>query len=165
MILVAYTILHVVISLVAILSGFVVVFGMMANRRKDRCTVFFLRMTALTSITGFFFPVHHLLPSHVVGLISLAALAVAYVARYRKGLAGGWRAAYVITAVLSLYLNVFVLVFQLFLKVPALKALAPTQSEPPFKIAQLAVLVFLAILGAVAARRFHPETAPAAKPA
>src|SRR5579863_3736755 len=98
MILVAYTILHVVISLIGILSGFVVLFGMMAGKRKDRCTVFFLRMTALTSLTGFFFPVHHLLPSHVVGLISLVALAVAYIARYRKGLAGGWRATYVITA-------------------------------------------------------------------
>jgi hypothetical protein len=104
-------------------------------------------------VTGYGFPFLHLLPSHVVGAISLVVLAVAIYARYARHLAGGWRGTYVIGAVIALYLNVFVLVVQSFLKVPALHALAPTQSEPPFAVAQLVVLVLFLVLGTLAVRR------------
>ena len=101
------------------------------------------------------------MPSHAVGILSLLVLAVALFALYTKHLAGGWRRAYVITAVIALYLNVFVLVAQLFAKVPALKELAPTQTEPPFKVAQGVVLVAFIVLGALAATRFHPQESTA----
>ena len=130
-----YTFLHVLISLVGIASGFVVLFGLLTKKRLDRWTALFLITTAATSVTGFGFPVHELLPSHKVGIISLVVLTAAFFARYRFHLAGSWRWIYVVGAVLALYFNVFVLVVQLFLKVPALKALAPTQKEPPFAAA------------------------------
>jgi hypothetical protein len=149
-----YTLLHVVISLVGIASGIVVVWGLLGRRRLDAWTLVFLTTTAATSLTGFGFPFTQLLPSHVVGAISLVTLAVAAVARYPRRLMGAWRRAYAITAVVSLYFNVFVLVVQLFLKVPALQSLAPTQSEPPFQVAQLGVLVVFVWLGVAAARRF-----------
>lgn len=149
-----YTLVHVVISLIGIASGLVVVGGLLGRRRLDGWTALFLTTTTLTSVTGFGFPFTQLLPSHVVGAISLVALAVAAVARYTKRLDGGWRRVYAIGAVVSLYLNVFVLVVQLFLKVPVLQGLAPTQSEPPFLVAQLAVLGLFAWLGVAAARRF-----------
>jgi len=149
-----YTLVHVVISLIGIASGIVVLGGLLGRRRLDAWTFVFLTTTVLTSLTGFGFPFTQLLPSHVVGAISLVALAVALVARYTKRLDGGWRRVYAITAVVSLYFNVFVLVVQLFLKVPALQNLAPTQSEPPFLVAQLAVLVLFVWLGLAAARRF-----------
>jgi hypothetical protein len=110
-----------------------------------------------TSVTGFFFPFHHFTPAYAVGIISLLLLALAIYARYSRHLAGAWRRVYVITALIALYLNVFVLIVQAFAKLPALKALAPTQSEPPFLLAQLVVLVLFIVLTAVAAIRFHNE--------
>ncbi|MDQ1387825.1 MAG: hypothetical protein QOF56_1279, partial [Acidobacteriaceae bacterium] len=118
-------------------------------------TKLFLWTTVATSATGFLFPFHRLLPSHLVGLVSLIVLAIATRAHSR------WRKTYVITAVIALYLNVFVLVAQLFMKVPALKALAPTQSEPPFQIAQLIVLVLFLVLGILAVKKFPRTESPA----
>jgi hypothetical protein len=152
-----YTLVHVVLSLVGIASGFIVLSGLLAARRLDRWTVVFLVTTAATSLTGFGFPFEHLLPSHIVGAISLLVLAMAIVARYPRHLVGGWARVYAIGAVVALYLNVFVLVVQAFLKSPTLNALAPTQSEPPFLVAQLVVLMLFVGLGIVAARRFKHQ--------
>src|ERR1700680_3196647 len=135
-----YTFLHVLISLIGIGSGLIVMFGFLTAKRLNGLTAVFLVTTVLTSVTGFGFPFDHLLPSHQVGIISLAVLAVAILARYVFHLTGAWRWIYVVGAVIALYLNVFVLVFQLFEKVPALKALAPTQCEPPFLVAQIVVM-------------------------
>ena len=153
-----FTFVHVVISLAGILSGLVVLFGLIAGKRLDGWTALFLITTVATSVTGFMFPFHKLLPSHVVGAISLMVLAIAILARYSRHLAGGWRLTYVISAVIALYLNVFVLIVQLFEKVPALNALAPTQSELPFKITQLVVLAIFVVLGIFAARGFREQT-------
>jgi hypothetical protein len=151
----AYTLFHVVISLIGIGSGLVVVAGLVRRRRLDQWTVIFLVTTAATSLTGFGFPVSGFLPSHAIGILSVAVLAVAAVARYPKHLAGAWRMAYAIAAVVALYFNVFVLVVQLFRRVPALSALAPTQSEPPFAIVQGVVLALFVALGVAAAKRFR----------
>jgi hypothetical protein len=151
-----FTLVHVVLSLIGIGSGLVVLYGMLRNKRMNSGTALFLATTVLTSVTGFFFRFEKLLPSHVVGIISLAVLAVAIVARYLRNMAGSWRAAYVITAAIALYLNVFVLIVQLFRKVPALKALAPTQSEPPFAITQVVVVVIFIVLAIFAVKKFHP---------
>jgi hypothetical protein len=157
MILSAFTFFHVVISLVAIASGFVIVYGLLTSKRLDGWTALFLATTVATSVTGFMFPAHHLTPGHVLGIISLIVLTFAIVARYRYRLVGGWRRTYAITAVTALYFNVFVLIAQLFEKVPALKELAPTQSEAPFKIAQLVALLVFAALATRAAMKFHSE--------
>jgi hypothetical protein len=141
-----FTIFHVAISLIAIVAGFVVAYGMLTGRRLDGWTALFLITTMATSVTGFFFPVHHFMPSHGVGIISLIALPIAIYARYGRHLAGAWRWIYVVSSLFSLYLNVFVLIVQSFLKVPALKALAPTQTETPFKLTQLVVLVGFVVL-------------------
>jgi hypothetical protein len=148
-----FTLVHVLISLAGIGMGLVVLFGLLARKRLDGWTAAFLVTTVATSVTGFGFPFDHLLPSHIVGIISLVVLALAIVARYPLGLAGAWRRTYVITATIALYFNVFVLVVQSFQKVPALRALAPTQSEPPFAIAQGAVLLLFIGLGTVATLR------------
>jgi hypothetical protein len=153
-----FTLLHVLISLAGIATGLVVLFGLITNRRLPRWTAAFLAATVLTSATGFLFHSASFGPPHVLGIISLVALAAALFALYGRKLAGGWRAAYVVTAVLSLYLNVFVGVVQAFQKVPALHALAPKGSEPPFAVAQLVVLVAFGVLGFLAVRRFHPTT-------
>ncbi len=150
-----FTLLHVLISLAGIGSGFVVVYGLLTRRPLEGWTKIFLATTALTSLTGFLFPVEHLLLSHVVGLISLVALTIAIVARYALHLGGAWRWIYVVCAVLALYLNCFVAVVQSFLKVPALKVLAPTQKEPPFLMAQLAVMAIFVVLGILAVKKFH----------
>jgi len=152
-----FTTLHVIISLIAIAVGLVVVYGMVGSNPMGRWTALFLLATILTSVTGFFFPFAHLLPSHILGLISLVVLAIALFARYGRHLDGAWRWIYASTAVLALYLNVFVLVVQGFLKVPALHALAPTQGEPPFAIAQTVVLILFVLVGALAVWKFHPE--------
>ena len=152
-----YTLLHVLLSLAGIGSGLVVLSGFLTGRLVDRWTAIFLATTALTSITGFGFPFDHLLPSHIVAIMSLVALAFAVPARYRFHLAGAWRWVYVIGSAVALYFNVFVLVVQSFEKVPALKALAPTQKEPPFVVAQLLVLLIFATLTVLATVRFHPE--------
>jgi hypothetical protein len=147
MILAAYTLIHVVISLIGIGTGFVVLAGLLKGQRLDGWTKLFLWTTVLTSVTGFGFPVDHVTPGHVIGVISLVLLAIAIVARYSKKMAGGWRPAYVISAMMAQYLNVFVLIVQSFMKVPALKALAPTQSEAPFAVTQIVVLVtFIALI-------------------
>jgi hypothetical protein len=158
-ILTAFTLFHVVISLAGILSGFVVAAGLLNSKRLDGWTTFFLATTIATSVTGFFFPVHHFMPSHAVGILSLVLLAIALVARYQRRLAGPWRWIYVITAMLAQYLNVFVLIVQSFAKIPSLKSLAPTQTEPPFKITQLIVLVIFIAFIVIAAKRFHPKPA------
>lgn len=150
-----YTIVHVAISLVAILAGIVVLYAMLAKQEWVCWTKLFLATTVLTSLTGFFFPYHGFTPAIGTGIISIVVLALAIYARYARKLAGGWRKIYVIGAVIALYLNVFVLVVQLFLKVPALKNLAPTQHEPPFAIAQLTVLVVFLVLGILAVARYR----------
>jgi uncharacterized membrane protein SirB2 len=152
-----FTLVHVVISLAGIGSGLVVVFGLLAGKRLDGWTALFLVTTVATSVTGFGFPFDHLLPSHKVGIISLVVLAIAILARYVFHLAGAWRWIYVVCAVIALYLNVFVLVVQAFEKVPALQALAPTQKEPPFLVAQLVVLAIFIALGIFAVKRFHNQ--------
>jgi hypothetical protein len=154
----AFTTLHVIISLIAIVSGIIVMFGLLGSKRMPVMTAIFLLFTILTSATGFLFPFEKLLPSHMVGILSLVLLAIACIALYVMKLSGPWRSIYVVTAMASLYLNIFVLVIQAFLKVPALHALAPSEppSEPPFAVVQGIVLVFfvIAIIGAV--RRFRP---------
>ena len=161
MFLAAYTVVHTLISLVGIVSGLVVLFGLLTGKRLDRWTAAFLATTVATSVTGFGFPVDRFLPSHAVGIISLVVLGVAIVARYRRHLAGTWRPIYVVAAVVALYFNVFVGIVQAFRRVPALNALAPTQSEPPFQIAQLGALVLFVALGIVAVIRFRPLIAGA----
>ena len=150
-----FTQFHVLISLIGIVAGFVVIFGMLGGNSLPVWTALFLVMTVATSVTGFMFPFQKLLPSHIVGIISLVLLAVAIYALYGAHLAGPFAVVYVVTAVLSQYLNFFVLIVQSFQKVPRLKKLAPTQTETPFKIAQgVALLVFVA-LGIGAGLSFH----------
>ena len=152
-----FTLIHVGISLAAILSGFAVLCGMLAAKRLDGWTAVFLVTTVLTSATGFFFPFHGVTPAIVVGIISLVVLAAAIFARYARSLSGAWRKTYVVTSVLALYFNVFVLIVQAFQKIPALKNIAPTQNDPPFKVTQLVVLVTFLVLGIFAAIRFRAE--------
>ena len=149
-----FTLIHVAISLLGILSGFVVLIGLLTAKRLDQWTAFFLLTTLATSVTGFLFPFHGVTPAIIVGLISVVLLAVSFFARYARRLAGAWRWIYVVTAMAALYLNVFVLVVQLFQKVPTLKALAPTQTEAPFLITQLLVLVIFVVLTIFATIRF-----------
>jgi hypothetical protein len=154
----ALTFVHVVISLAGIATGFVVICGFLAAKRLDGWTALFLATTVLTSVTGFLFPIHEFTPGIAIGILSLLALAVAIVARYHRQMAGMWRIVYVISAVISLYFNVFVLFVQLFLKVPALTALAPTQSEPPFLVAQTVLLASFVVVGIASVVRFRGES-------
>jgi hypothetical protein len=149
---------HVLISLAGIAAGFVVVFEFLVRRSSPRVIAVFLATTTATSATGYLFPVTRFLPSHAVGIVSLLVLAVTIYAYYRRRLEGGWKKVFVIGSVVALYLNVFVAVVQSFMKIQALKALAPTQSEPPFKTAQLAVLVVFVVLGVVAVLRNRETT-------
>jgi hypothetical protein len=160
-----FTLLHVVISLIGILSGILVLFAMLAGRDIPALTALFLATTVLTNVTGFLFPFTTLLPSHIVGVISLVLLAAALAGLYVFRLDGAWRWIYVVGAVASLYLNVFVGVVQSFQKLSFLQPLAPTQSEPPFIIAQTAVLLIFIILGFLAVRRFHPNSFTGGYPA
>src|SRR5438046_4178184 len=157
MILEIYTIIHTLISLVAIFSGLVVVLGLLGSKRLDGWTKWFLITAVATTVTGFFFPFHGCTPAIGLGIISLPFLALTIFARYPRHLAGSWRWIYVVGAVICLYFNLFVAVVQAFEKIPALRALAPTQSEPPFKLTQLIVLLGSAVLAIVAVVRFHPE--------
>jgi hypothetical protein len=159
MILQIYTIIHTLISLVAIFTGVVVLFGMLGSKRLDGWTKWFLITAVATTVTGFFFPFHGLTPAIVLGIISLPILVITIIARYPKRLAGAWRWIYVIGAVMSLYFNLFVLVVQAFEKVPALHAIAPTQTESPFKLTQLIVLVLSVVLAIIAVVRFRPDPA------
>jgi len=152
----AFTILHVIITLVAIGSGLIVVGGMFASNRLPLTTALFLFTTALTSVTGFLFPIHGVTPALAVGFVACVILAVALFALYKEHLAGPWRWIYVIAAVMSLYLNVFVLVVQSFVKVSALNALAPTQTDPPFLITQAAALAIFVLITLIAVIKFRP---------
>jgi hypothetical protein len=151
-----FTLVHVVLSLVGIAAGLVVLRGMLDSRRLEGWTALFLTTTVLTSVTGYFFPRDQILPSHIFGAVSLIALAIAIVALYGYRLARSWRWIYVGTAVLALYLNVFVAVVQAFLKIPFLNALAPTQDSPVFAAAQGVVLLVFVALGWLAVRSFRP---------
>jgi len=160
-----FTLVHVAISLVAILSGLIVAYGLLTAKRLDGWTALFLVTTVATSVTGFFFPFKGITPGIVLGILSLVVLAIAIYARYSRQLAGGWRRTYIISAIIALYFNVFVLVAQLFAKVPALHALAPTQKEPPFAVSQLVVMALFIALGIAAAKRFRePGPVPVQKP-
>ena len=157
-----FTTLHVVISLIGIFSGAIALFGMIGSGISGSWTALFLLTTILTSATGFPIPPLAFDPPRVAGVISLIALATALLAFYGKSLTGAWRRIYVICAVLALYLNVFVAVVQAFQKLPFLQPLAPTQSESPFLVAQVLVLVMFVKLGIAAAKRFHPDVSAAA---
>ena len=152
-----FTMVHVVLSLVGILAGAVVVAGMLGSRTLPGWTGVFLATTILTSVTGFMFPFTQIGPPHVVGAISLVLLAIALVALYGRHLHGSWRWVYVGTAIASLYLNVFVGVVQAFQKILFLNPLAPTQTEPPFIVTQLAVLALFVVLAIAATLRFRPD--------
>jgi hypothetical protein len=152
-----YTVVHVLISLAGIGSGFVVMYGLLSKKRLDGWNALFLVTTVATSVTGFGFPFTHLSPGNKIGILSMIVLAIAVVARYALHLAGAWRRTYVVCAALALYFNVFVLVVQLFEKVPALRALAPTQKEAPFLVSQLVVLALFVVLTIVAVKRSHAE--------
>jgi hypothetical protein len=154
----AFTALHVVLSLIGIVTGFMVLFGMLASNRPPGWTALFLFTTTLTSVTGFLFHSTSFGPAHVLGVISLVVLAPVLLALYRYELAGSWRWIYAAGATIALYLNVFAGIAQAFQKLPFLKPLAPTQSEPPFVAAQLVVLAIFILLGIAAVKRFHPET-------
>lgn len=160
-----FTLLHVVISLVGIGSGLIVLFGLISNKWFNDWTLTFLITTALTSITGFLFPITKVTPGIVVGILSIAVLLIVALARYSFHLNDGWRRVYVIGATMALYFNVFVLIVQSFQKVPALKSLAPKQTEPPFAVTQLAVFVIFVVAGVLAVKKFRPEAAPKARAA
>ncbi len=153
-----FTLLHVIISLVGVVAGLVAMVGLLTSNPLRGWTALFLATTILTSVTGFFFPVEKLLPSHIIGIISLVLLAIACLALYGKKLSGSWRWIYVLTAMLSLYLNVFVMIIQSFLKIAPLHALAP--GNPPaglsFAVAQGIVLVFFVVVIIAAVRKFRP---------
>ena len=157
-----FLLIHVASSLIGIAAGFVVLCGLLTAKRLAGWTMLFLTTTVATSLSGYALPAKHLMPSHIVGAISLVVLAVAIFARYGRHMIGGWRLAYVVSAIVALYLNVFVGVVQSFLKVPTLRELAPTQSEPPFVITQVIVMALFVVLAILAARKFRPNTAPAA---
>jgi hypothetical protein len=154
-----YTTVHVIISLIGIASGFIVLFGLLTGRLLILWNGLFLVTTALTSITGFGFPYTKVTPGIILGILSLVVLAIAIFALHARRLHGAWRRTFVITAMIALYFNVFVLVAQLFEHVPAIHALAPTQSEAPFKIAQLLLLILFVAFITVAAKKFRPVLA------
>jgi hypothetical protein len=154
----AFTILHVIISLIAIVAGLIVMFGMLGSNRQPGLTAIFLLFTILTSVTGFMFPNNSITPGILVGILSMILLAVACLALYGMHLAGAWRWIYVVTALVSLYLNVFVLVIQSFLKIPPLHEIAPGNppAGPVAGVVQLIVLVFFVVMIIRVWRRFHP---------
>src|SRR5580692_11876911 len=153
-----FTLVHVIISLIAIVAGIIVMFGMLGSHRPGGLTALFLVTTILTNATGFLFPFEGFKPSYVIATLSLVLLLIACIALYGMKLAGAWRWIYVVTAMLSLYLNVFVLVIQSFLKIPFLHALAPSvpPSEPPFAAVQGLVLLFFVVVIIGGIRRFRP---------
>jgi len=156
-----FTLLHVAISLIGIASGLIVIYGFLTANRMDRMTAVFLATTVLTSVTGFAFPNEHITPGIVVGILSIAVLGVAILTRYALHLRGASRWIFIVTAALAEYFNCFVLVVQSFEKSPTLRALAPTQKEPPFAISQLIVLVFFVVVTALSVKRFRLQTASA----
>jgi hypothetical protein len=150
-----FTIFHTALSLVAIIAGLLVVKGLISSGGRQLWAFLFLVTAALTTVTGFFFPFNGVTPALLLGVISIAPIALAFLARYRHKLAGGWRGVYVISAVVTLYFNCFVLVVQAFQKVPSLNVLAPTQKEPPFQIAQLVTLVLFIVAGVFSFKNFR----------
>lgn len=157
MILQIYTIIHTLVSLIAIFTGFIVLLGLLASERLGGWTKWFLTSAVATTVTGFFFPFHGLTPAFRLGIISAVVLAITIYARYPKNLTGPRRWIYVIGAVISLYFNMFVLIVQSFEKVPALHAMAPTQTEQPFKLTEFVVLAFFLLFTIIAAIRFRPQ--------
>jgi hypothetical protein len=151
-----FTYLHVYISLIAIGAGFIVVYGMIAAKRVPLLTSVFLFMTALTSLTGFLFPFKGVTPADVLGILSLIVIVIAFIARRRSQTSGVWRGTYVISSILALYFNFFVLIVQSFQKIPSLHALAPTQTELPFKLAQLITLIVVITLTTMAFKKYRP---------
>jgi hypothetical protein len=156
----AFTALHVALSLIGIASGFAVVFGMIAGQKLSGVTMLFLVTTILTSVTGFMFPYKGFTPGIAIGILSLIVLIVAIFARYIGRLRGKWRGTWVVSAALALYFNFFVLIVQSFEKIPSLHAMAPTQTETPFKVTQLIGLVLFAVLTSIAYVRFQPGALP-----
>lgn len=158
--LLAFTLFHTAISLVAIVIGFGLVARFVTARPAPRSWIsLFLWTTVATSVTGFLFPFRGLEPPHILGIIALVVLVPTCLAFYRFATTGTWRWVFALGYVVSLYLNVFVLIVQAFQKVPALRRLAPTQSEPPFQIAQLVALLAFVVLAVLSIRRFQPATA------
>jgi hypothetical protein len=155
-----FTMVHVVVSLIGIVTGFVVLYGFLTANRPDRWTQVFLSTTVATNLTAFGFPLRPFLPSHVVAILSIIVLALALYALYGRNLVGTWRSIYVVTALLALYFNVFVLIVQSFRRVPALRALAPTQSELPFAIAQALALGAFLVFVVLSVKRFRPVERP-----
>jgi len=148
----AFTQVHVALSLIGILAGIVVVLGMIRNMRLNRITALFLIATVLTSVTGFFFPYHGVTPGIILGILSLIALLIAVLARHSFHMLGPWRSVYVVSSVVALFFNVFVLIVQTFLKTPALKGHSPT-------VVQVIALLLFIVLGYLAVKKFHPTTA------
>lgn len=142
--------------MIGIVSGLVVLYGLLMNNRSGGWTALFLVSTILTSVTGFPLPPFGFDPPRAVGIISLALLAAAVAALYVFRLVGGWRLIFCASAIAALYLNTFVGVVQAFQKLPFLKPLAPTQSEPPFLAAQAVLLLAYVFFGILAARRYRP---------
>jgi hypothetical protein len=151
-----FTLFHVAISLIGILSGLIVAYGLITDQRMPFLTAIFLLTTVATSVTGFFFHRDHIMPGHILGIISLLVLLPACYGLYLQNLRGFWRGTYILGAVAGLYFNVFVLIAQAFQKIPALHVLAPAGSEPPFAIAQGAALLLFIVIGFMAFRRFRP---------
>jgi hypothetical protein len=152
----AFTFVHVLITLVGIVSGLAVLFGMLNGRRLDGWTLIFLVFTVATSVTGFFFPFHGVTPAIILGVLSLIVLLPTVLARYTFAMHGAWRGVYVIGSVIALYFNCFVLVVQLFAKLPTLHAFAPNGNEPPFAAAQGLLLILFIAAGVLSFRRFRP---------
>jgi hypothetical protein len=153
-----YTIVHTAISLIAIVAGFIALLGMIGGKPLGGWNAVFLWTTIATSVTGFGFPNDHFTPGIIIGIISLIVLAVALFALYGRHLAGPWRAIYIVSAAVALWFNVLVLIVQSFQKIAVLSALAPTQTEPPFQIAQGAALVLIVVMAIAALRKFRPLT-------
>ena len=156
-----YTLIHVLLSLIGIFSGLVMLYGLLTSRPAAGWTHLFVWTTAATTLTGFGFPFNGFTPAIGVGIVSTVILLCTVIALYVKKLAGAWRGVYVVTAIAALYLNVFVLIVQLFLKAPALHALAPQGKEPPFAIAQGTTLLLFLVAGYLSFKRFHPQAASA----
>jgi hypothetical protein len=155
-----FTLVHVLLSVVGAAAGLIVMERLLRNRALGLSNTIFLAATILTSVSGFLFPARApFTPGQTLGAISLGVLALAVVALYFGHLIGAWRWIYVVTAVMALYFNVFVGVVQAFAKVGRLRALAPTQTEPPFALTQAAVLLFFLVVAVIALRRFRPPTA------
>jgi len=159
-----YTTIHVVLSLIAIFTGFIVVFGMFSAKKMSGMTAIFLLTSVLTSAGGFAFPNDHITPGIIIGIVSLVVLLIAIIARYALHLSAASRGIYAVSAVFALYLNFFVLVVQGFAKIPALHSWAPTQKEPPFFIAQGIALLLFIVFGVYALKKFHPGNQPPSRP-